>query len=459
MTAFHELPLADLARGIARGDFTALEVTDAFLERIEARNDRLNAFLRIGAEEARAEARARDAERAAGAPLGPLHGVPVSIKDIIDVAGQPTTGNSRITIHDAAPEDAHVVHQLRRAGAVILGKTMLHEFATGGPSFDLPWPPARNPWNTDHHPAGSSSGSGAALAAGMTPAALGTDTAGSVRHPGTACGIVGMKPTYGAISRRGVFPLAQSLDHVGPMTRGVADNALLFDGCIGLDPRDPTSSARARPAYPGIGGDIRGMRIGVIEGFNTEANPEIVAALEAGVEALRDLGAEIVPLSLPPLDDYTDIGRLILQTESYAIHKGWMQTRRDDYGWRARTKILAGGLVDAGTYLQAQQMRRRLCAALAEGLAGVEAAICVSSFEFPSRIDDDDAVDATYDRQARTPFNLSGHPAIAVPTGFSQDGLPMGMQIVGHHFDEATVYRIAHQYEMARPWRQYWPPL
>ena len=457
MSEIWALGLTGLAKGIQARELSSREVVEAFLGRIEALDARLNAFLLVDAEGALRAADALDRDLSRGRSRGPLHGLPVAIKDIIDVAGAPTTGHSRVTITERAAEDAFVVAQLRRAGAVVIGKTALHEFATGGPSFDLPWPPARNPRNSDHHPAGSSSGSGTAVAAAMAPAALGTDTAGSVRHPATACGVVGMKPTYGAISRHGVFPLAPSLDHVGPMTRSVADNALLYDACIGKDLRDPANSAAARPVAESLKRDIRGLRIGVIDAFNEQASGEIRASIDDALEALRALGAELVPLSLPPLSDFADCGRLIIQAESYAVHKAWLRTRATDYGWRARTKILSGAFIDAGTYIQAQQLRRRLCAAVEAALATVDAAVCVSNLELPSRIDDDEAIDATYERHARMPFNLTGNPAIAVPTGFSASGLPIGIQIVGRNFDERAVYRIAHQFEQARPWCHRWP--
>ncbi|NNU82030.1 amidase [Halovulum dunhuangense] len=453
------LSLTDLARRLDEGALSATQVTEAFLQSIDAQNDRLHAFISVDAENARRRADELDAMHARGARAGALHGVPVAVKDIIDVEGMATTGNSRITITEKAAEDAHVVARLRAAGAVIIGKTMLHEFATGGPSHDLPWPPARNPWNPAHHPAGSSSGSGAAVAASMSPAALGTDTAGSTRHPGTACGIVGMKPTYGAISRHGVFPLAFSLDHVGPMTRTVADNAALFDACIGHDPRDPTSLRDARPASPDLGKSVKGLRIGVLEEFNAHAEDEVRQSVEQALDTLREMGAELVAMDLPPLQTFTDCGRLIIQAESYAVHKSWMRSRAHEYGWRARTKILSGAFVDAGTYIQAQQLRRSLTQAFDQAMRGLDAAVGVSSLHLPARVDDDDAIDATYDRQARTPFNLTGSPAIAVPTGFAACGLPLGMQVVGHHRDEAMICRIGHQFEMARPWAHLFPPV
>ena len=248
MSKLHWLSAAEAARAIAARELSPVELTQALLDRIERLDAKLNVFVRLDAEAAMAAARAAEAEIAAGRPRGPLHGVPVGIKDIIDVAGLPTTCHSKILIDNVASADAVCVARLRGAGAIVLGKLSTHEFAIGGPSFDLPWPPARNPWNPDHHPGGSSSGSGAGVAAGLFPIALGSDTGGSVRNPASACGIVGLKPTYGLVSRRGVFPLAFTLDHVGPLTRTVADNALMLEAIAGHDPRDPGSAAA--PAAP-----------------------------------------------------------------------------------------------------------------------------------------------------------------------------------------------------------------
>ena len=225
MSDLHWMGAADAARAIADRKLSPVELATALLDRIGRLDPKLNVFIRLDAEAAMNAARAAEAEVAAGRPRGPLHGVPVGIQDIIDVAGLPTTCHSKVLIDNVATADAVCVERLRGSGAIVLGKLSTHEFAIGGPSFDLPWPPARNPWNPDHHPGGSSSGSGSGLAAGLFAMALGSDTGGSVRNPASACGIVGLKPTYGLVSRRGVFPLSFTLDHVGPMTRTVADNA------------------------------------------------------------------------------------------------------------------------------------------------------------------------------------------------------------------------------------------
>jgi len=429
---------------LRRGALSAEALTAACLDAIAAQDGAINAFVHVDAAGALAQARALDRARAGGAATGPLFGVPIAVKDIIDIAGQPTLCHSAAADPAPAPTDAAVVARLRRAGAVIIGKTALHEFATGGPSFDLPWPPARNPWNRDHHPGGSSSGSGAAVAAGMVPAALGTDTAGSVRHPATACGIVGLKPTYDAVSRQGVFPLSWSLDHVGPLARSVADVARLF------------AAIRA----PGVAFDLRaaltpatlaGCRLGVIAGFSDGADPETLAAFDRVIDALRDLGATVVPLALPPLAAFAGCGRLILQAEGYAVHRARLQARPQDFGQRGRQRLMAGATLSAADYIDAQRLRRDLTERTRAALAGVDAALCLSSLAPPCRIDDPDAIAATYDRQARTPFNLTGMPALALPMGLNAAGLPLGFQMVGPAGSEARLLSLAAALERAIP--------
>ena len=317
------------------------------LDRIERLDPKLNVFIRLDADAAMAAARAAETEISAGRPRGPLHGVPVGIKDIIDVAGLPTTCHSKILIDNVAGADAVCVTRLRGAGAIVLGKLSTHEFAIGGPSFDLPWPPARNPWNPDHHPGGSSSGSGSGVAAGLFPMALGSDTGGSVRNPASACGIVGLKPTYGLISRRGVFPLSFTLDHVGPLTRTVADNALILEAIAGYDPRDPGSATVLAGHYgAALDNGVRGLRFGFIRHFHETdlpADPEVSAALENVAQALRSLGAEVRDIRLPTLGEFGAVNRVILQSEAWAIHASLAaRAARQDYGKLARRRLLPG---------------------------------------------------------------------------------------------------------------------
>jgi len=430
------LTLAEASAALSKGAVSARDLVAAHLDAIAAYDGRINAFITVHSEAALAAAEAADDVRSAGVPIGPLHGLPIAVKDIFDVAGTPTTchsgaGGDRMAIRDAA-----VIARLRAAGAIVIGKTALHEFATGGPSFDLPWPPASNPWNLAHHPGGSSSGSGAAVAAGFALAALGTDTAGSVRHPASACGIVGLKPTYDAIERDGVFPLAPTLDHVGLLARSATDIAILYSAL--RRPGAPFDLAEAVADSP-----LAGRRIGVIEAFAEGADLQTQAGFIDALDRLRQAGAQIVPLELPPLEVFAACGRLILQAEAYAIHKPWIDARPQDYGKRGMQRILAGRSVDAASYINAQRLRRRLADQVEAALSTVDAALCTSSLFQPCRIDDAKAVDATYDRQARTPFNLSGHPAVAMPTGVSPSGLPLGLQLVGRHWSETALLALA----------------
>jgi aspartyl-tRNA(Asn)/glutamyl-tRNA(Gln) amidotransferase subunit A len=454
------LSLTSAAALLRTQELSPVEYVTACLERIHRYDEGLNAFISIDDGGALRVAREAESEIAKGNWRGPLHGVPVALKDIFDVAGQRTSAHSSLRVDHIASADAFVVKKLREAGAIIIGKTALHEFATGGPSFDLPWPPARNPWKRSHHPGGSSSGSGVSVAAGFVPASIGTDTGGSVRNPATACGIAGMKPTYGAVSRSGAFPLAFSLDHVGVLSRNVHDNALVLEALLGRDSTDPSSvdhpAAKLRVS---LGDGVKGLRIGVIEEFGAKANSEILGAFRQACQVLEQLGAELVPLRLSPLDDYVDCGRLILQAEAFAIHEPWLRTRIGEYSQRGRTRLLPGAFLSAADYIRAQQLRSVLVREYAAAMANVDAAVCISSLELPCAIDDEAEVDRTYDRQARTPFNLTGTPAISVPMGFSASGLPMGLQVLGKSFDEGMVYRVAQAYEAATDWHLRRPDL
>jgi aspartyl-tRNA(Asn)/glutamyl-tRNA(Gln) amidotransferase subunit A len=457
------LSLAEAGERIRRKELSPVELTRALLDRVARLDPLVNAFLRPTPEAALAEAKAAEAEIMAGRWRGPLHGVPYALKDIIDYQGLPTTAHSKVLADNIAKEDAVVTAKLRAAGGVHLGKLSTHEFAIGGPSFDLPWPPARNPWHRDHFPGGSSSGSGAGLAAGFFAAALGTDTGGSVRNPASMCGIVGLKPTYGRTSRRGVVPLAQSLDHVGPMTRTVRDNAILLQLIAGYDPRDPGSADEPVDDYlAALDLGVRGTRIGVVRHFYTEdlvADPAQAAAIEAAVAVWRDAGAEIREVRLPPLAEWNTPTRIIIAAEAYAVHERWLRTRPQDYGARGRERLLQGALLRAADYIQAQRRRAQLIRVLTEAMHELEVLVTVSSLDPAPRLDDDAELARRYERQARMPFNLSGSPALAIPAGFSGDGLPLSVQIVGHPFEEATVYRVAQAYENATQWVERHPSL
>jgi aspartyl-tRNA(Asn)/glutamyl-tRNA(Gln) amidotransferase subunit A len=387
----------------------------------------------------------------------------VAIKDNIPIAGEAVRNGSSATSDAPAEADHPVVARLREAGAVFPGKLATHEFAIGGPCFDLPFPPARNPWNPAHHPGGSSSGSGAAVGARMLPAALGSDTGGSVRHPAAACGIAGMKPTYGLVSRRGVFPLSFTLDHVGPMTRTVADNALLLNAMAGHDPGDPGSADRPAEDYTrDLGAGLRGLRIGFVRHFHetdTPATPEVAAALEEAARLLAREGAVLRDVTLPKLGEFAGVSRTILLSEAAAVHEPWLRERPGDYAHVTRRRLLPGMFFSGTDYVQAQRRRRQLFAAVEAALREVDLLLCASHMEPACRIDDDAELERTNARQARHAFNVTGHPAISVMCGLSAGGLPIGMQLVGRPFDEATIYRVASAYEQAAPWKDLHPSL
>ncbi len=463
MKELHWLPVTKAAQAIAAKELSPVDLTKALLDRIERLDPRLNAFIRIDGDMALAAAMAAESEIMAGRSRGPLHGVPVGIKDIIDVAGLPTTCHSKVLEGNMATADAVCVSKLRGAGAIVLGKLSTHEFAIGGPSFDLPWPPARNPWNRDHHPGGSSSGSGSGVAAGLFPMALGTDTGGSVRNPASCCGIVGLKPTYGLVSRRGVFPLSFTLDHIGPMTRTVADNALMLETIAGHDPLDP-GSAPSKPGHysAALGRGVRGLRIGFVRHFHevdTPATPEVTAALQHVARTLQMAGAEVRDVTLPTLGEFGAVNRVILQSEAWSIHSKWLQERPGDYGLFGRRRLMAGAFMTSGDYVLAQRRRREMIAAVEEAFRDVDILLCASSMDPACRIEDTPEVERTYPRQARTPFNTTGHPALAMMSGLSSGGLPLSVQFVGRYFEEATLFQVAAAWEQASGMDKKHPPI
>ncbi|MBI3710516.1 MAG: Asp-tRNA(Asn)/Glu-tRNA(Gln) amidotransferase subunit GatA [Proteobacteria bacterium] len=457
------LGLAEAAELIRAKKLSPVEYAQALFARIERRDAAYNCFIALTPERALKSARDAETEIMAGRWRGPLHGIPYALKDIIDVAGLPTTAHSKILADNVAQQDAPAAARMVAAGGVLLGKLATHEFAIGGPSFDLPWPPARNPWNRNCIPGGSTSGGAAGLAAGFFPATLGSDTGGSIRNPASFCGITGMKPTYGRVSRRGVVPLAFSLDHVGPLTRNVRDNALLLQVIAGHDPQDPASADRPVPDYAAdLDRGVKGLKVGVIRHFYAQdlkrGAPEQVAAIETAVTMLADRGARISEIALPPLADFNACGQVILAAEAYSVHEAWLKERPQDYGARGRERLLAGATLRVADYLRATRWRRTLCEAAAAAFKDIDVAITATSVDPACRFDDTATLAAIYGRQVLMPFNVTGQPALSVPAGFSKDGLPLSVQFVGHPFAEATVYRVAQAYEAASGWADRHPP-
>ena len=441
MSEPHELTVAAVRRRFLTRELAPSDYLAHLLRRMARYDGEIHSMTRLDEAGAMRAAAASDEAYAAGRPRGPLDGIPVAVKDVIDVAGLPTTCQSRHLLGHVARRDAVAVEHLRRAGAVILGKAATHEFAIGGPAFDLPFPPARNPWNPDHHPGGSSSGSGAGVAAGFFPVAVGTDTGGSVRHPASACGVVGLKPTYDAISRVGVFPLAFTLDHVGALGRTVADAALLCDVMAG----GRTAAAGA------IGQPVAGLKIGYVRHFHIrdlKAHAEVAAGLDAAAERLAGLGADVREVTLPNLLAFAAVNRVILHAEAIAIHGDRLRSRPEDYCALSRQALLTGAFLTAEDVVQAQRRRRELIEHVEVVLREVDVLLTASSMEPACRIDDDAEIARTYGRQARTPFNVTGHPAIALRSGLSRAGLPLSLQIAGRYDDEGTICRVAAAIEL-----------
>lgn len=440
-----------------------VELTRAFLDRIQSFDPQLNAFLLPTADRALAQAREAEADMSAGRHRGALHGVPFALKDIFSTAGIRTTGHSRVCAECVPTHDAHAVARLNEAGGVLLGKLATHEFAHGGPSFDLPWPPARNPWNTGHVTGGSSSGSGAAVAAGLTPAALGTDTGGSIRLPAALCGIAGLKPTYGLVSRRGVIPNSFTFDNAGPMAWTVADCAAMLAVIAGHDPDDPASADRPVPDYLGaLGPDLRGMRIGVVRHFHEtdiDTAPEVVSAFEAALDVLRSLGAAVEDVRLRPAKQHSDVKITIAESELFNVHAAALRTRPGDFGEDFLGRVLGAVLISGADTMDAQRERRQMLAELRPVWQRCNALVTPTTPGPAPAFGAWRTVQFLQKASFTTPWNVSGGPALSQCMGFSDAGLPLALQVAGRPFDDATVLRIGHAYERATGWRERRPAL
>ena len=459
------LTVAEAGRAIAEGRLSPIALTEAYLERIDALDGELHGYVTVLHDAARAAAR----EIAAGRPRGPLHGIPIGLKDIYKTNGIRTTAGSRRYEHHVPEEDAESWVRLRDAGAILLGKHETHEFAIGGPDFGLPFPPARNPWNTAHYPSGSSSGSAVAVAAGLCAAAMGSDTGGSIRGPAAYCGIVGLKPTYGRVSRRGVFPLSYSLDHCGPLTRTVEDCAILMQALAAYDPQDPASADVPVPDYrAALTPRLDGLRIGVIRHFHerdaadfgadSAPSAAYVGAFNAACRTLESLGARLVDLHLSPLIAYLDANRLIMLAEAYALHEADFRERPHLFGRLMFARVGLGAFLTAADYVEAVRQRRELAVEFARALTDVDVAISANATGPAPRIDQVPFW-GVYERASYTgPYNLTGSPALSVPIGF-EDGLPLAFQISGKAFDEAGVLRVGHAFERATEFHRQRPPI
>ena len=449
--------IAEAARLIATKKLSPVELTQACLSRIDAMDGTLNAFILATPDRAMADAKAAEIAIMKQGPSGPLHGIPIGLKDIVDTAGIATTCQSKILSGNVPDTDATCAARLAAAGAVLMGKLTTHEFADGGPSFDLPAPPARNPWNPEHFTAGSSSGTGAAIAAGMILCGIGTDTGGSIRNPAAFCGIAGIKPTYGLVPRTGVAPAAFSLDHIGPMAWSAEDCAIMLQVLAGHDPKDPASANRPVPDYTAqLGGGLNGVKVGVIRHFHESDHP-VAPATQQGIDnalvVLRDQGAEISIVTVSPLQEWHACGSLISITERAAAYEEWSRTRLGDFGERMQRRLMLGAMVSGVDYVQAVRRRRELRAELQAAMAGLDVVITAGAPGEAPKIDAIPRWDL-FDKPSFTmPFNVTGYPAMCVCSGFGPLGLPVSVQIVGKPFQEATVFRVANAFEKATGFR------
>jgi len=457
------LTIAELDRAYARRELSPVEVTRALLDRIAVHDGRFDSFIRVTEDVAIADAKAAEAELMAGRRRGPLHGIPYGLKDIVETAGIPTTGHSKLRQHHVPERDAEVVRRLKAGGGILMGKLATWEFANGGPSFDLPWPPARNPWDRDRLPGGSSSGPGAALAAGFVAAAIGTDTGGSIRGPAAVCGIAGLKPTYGRVSRRGVFPNTFTMDHIGPMTRSAEDIALMLQVIAGFDPADPGSEDCPVPDYAAaLDEGVAGLRLGLVEGWHDApgAHPELAPAIAEAVSVLERLGARVETVKLSSLRDYTDCKTTISIAELYTIHERDLRTRPQDFGRVLRNRILPGALIRAEDYQAALRWRTALAREQMAALKTVDAFITAGARNIAEPAEPDRPDRLVTAPSITMPFSVSGVPAIAIPCGFSAaERMPLSLQIAAAPFRETTALRIAHAYQLATDWHRRHPVL
>src|SRR5262252_8616648 len=458
----HYLSIGELAGLIASRKLSPVELVESLIQRVEQIDLQTSAFITRTFDLARRQAQRAEAELAAGEPRSPLHGIPFALKDIYDTKGILTSGHSRVFIDRIPAEDATATARLYGAGAVLLGKLATHEMAHAGPSFDLPWPPARNPWNLERFTGGSSSGSGAAVAAGMVPVALGSDTGGSIRGPASLCGVVGLMPTFGLVSRAGVITNSYTFDHCGPLARTVDDCALVLDALAGYDSKDAGSLRKPMPPYRQAPDEnLRGLKIGVLRHHWEEdlpASEDVRRAMDAALDVLRRLGAELEECRVRPLGSYFDVKIIIAESEIFGVHQKNLASRPRDFGADFLSRVLPSVLFTAHDYVQATREHRRMMVEMEPLYTKFDAFVTAGMGEAPL-LSDYRSVSFWQKPSLLTAWNVTGQPVLALPNGFGRNGLPLGMQILGRPFGETTILRIAHAYEQATEWHARRPPL
>ena len=462
-----ELPFlsaGDLSRLIQSKEVSPVEATEAYLDRIASLDHRFNSYLTVMREQALADAQQAEEDIASGQHKGPMHGVPVAVKDQFWSKGVRTTGGSRILADFVPGEDATVIANLRKAGAVVLGKTNMTEFAITGFSHRYATP--RNPWNTDSYTGGSSSGSGAATAAYLCATSLGEDTGGSIRFPATWCGLVGLRPSWGLVSRYGVMRGVWSMDTVGPISRTVEDAAITLGAIAGHDPKDRYSSTVPVPDYrQALGGDLNGLKIGVITEFMESdlVEPKVRQTVSDSFATLGELGATVEEVSVPMSMDAGVASAVLLAVEPALAQQDWIKDQLQDYGHDVRILLLTGSLLPAQAYYKAQKLRTMLRQQVLDSLEKYDVLVLPTSGKGAQPLEQDPPITSkeTASRLAflfTRIFNLASCPAISVPCGFDDRGMPVGLQIGARPGAEETIFKVAHAYEQATAWHTMRPP-
>jgi len=452
-----DLSIHDAALLLRQKKISPLDLTKACLDRIDRLNPTLNAFITITREGAIADAETAEREIDQGNWRGPLHGIPIGLKDLIDTAGVKTTCGSALFAERVPAEDAEIVRRLKRAGAVIVGKQNLQEFAWGGTSASSHYGPVHNPWDVERIAGGSSGGSAAAVAAGMCFAAIGTDTGGSIREPAAFCGIVGLKPTYGRVSTRGVFPLSWSLDHVGPICRSVADTALILEAIAGYDRSDFTSIDYPTEKYAEFLGVNRRLRIGVARQlFFDGLDSETGIAIENAIKVIGEMSTDVVEIELP------DVPTTVQAPEVFAIHQKYFDSSPELYRKWMRERLKQATGIDTVSYIQGVQDMQRIRRSISDVFEKVDLIVTPTTPVPPITIAE--ALEMALPGPAgelwlrnTRPFNVYGLPTISIPCGFTSQSLPIGLQIAGPHFDEGRVLAFAHAFEKATEWHTHLP--
>ena len=455
--------IAEAAVEIKSGNLSPVDLTKNILERIATLDNKYNTYHRVFFDEAKKAAIQAEVDIQTGNYLGPLHGIPIAVKDVFYMREYPTTSNSRVMINWHAGEDATVIERLKQAGAIIIGQLNTFEFTFGGrPTFDAAFPPALNPWDIKRVTGGSSSGSGAAVAAGLCLGALGSDAGGSIRTPAAFCGIAGLKPTMGRISTYGDMPLTYSFDCVGPMAWNSEDCAIMLQALAGYDEKDPTSSKASIPNYyENLKSGVRGIKVGLIEHFynrDWRAPSDIVHAIEQVSIIFETLGAKVTKVSVSPLMDWHAVGRILLPAEAYAIHEDQLRKHWKDYGSLARGRMMLGSTIRAADYIQAQRRRSELMGEIQHLFKEYDILLTTSMLSHADSLSDKNPFPSLETPMIQVPFNLSLNPAISIRSGFSEDGMPIGAQIIGRHWDEETVLKSAYAIEKELKLQERRPP-